>query len=73
MSETQWNVRDVKWEIKPENKETGIFTPEQTMIALLMDIRETAKSIKGILQFFMWLTIISLALGIILSILQNVK
>ena len=72
MSETQWNVCDVKWEIKPD-KETGIFTPEQTMIALLMDIRETAKSIKGILQFFMWLTIISLALGIILSILQNVK
>lgn len=59
-------MRNVDWKIEP--RPDGSLPPEQITHALLMDIRETTRSIKKILLFFAVLTIIYLLIAFLVAL-----
>lgn len=62
-------MRNVDWKIEP--RPDGSLPPEQITHALLMDIRETTRSIKKILIFFALLTIIYLLLTLLVALASH--
>jgi hypothetical protein len=59
-------LRNVDWKIEPGPD--GSLPPEHITNALLMDIRETARSIKKILLFFAGLTILYLLVAFLVAL-----
>lgn len=62
-------MRNVDWKIEP--RPDGSLPPEQITHALLMDIRETIRSIKKILIFLAVLTIIYLLLTLLVALASH--